>query len=328
MFSVRGDKERILIVDDENDSRRIAAVALEFEGYEVKVAESGEQALSLLRAWRPHLVLLDMNMPGLDGMSTLTRLRSQESYVSVIFVSGQSNTEDVVNGLEAGADDYICKPYDPRELLARVKAQLRTKYLYDELRAANEQLTELIDIDDLTGLYNMRSLYERLGHEISRGIRHSRSVAVVMMDMDNFKGVNDGHDHLFGSFVLSEVGGIVKENIRSCDLAARYGGDEFLIVLTELNKQGAESFCERLRAAIEKYHFENDLDSKYLTASIGFAITDPKGESIDARSLVRLADSALYQAKSDGRNCVRSIDLADEEAKQMYVQASRLKKAQ
>jgi diguanylate cyclase (GGDEF)-like protein len=226
-----------------------------------------------------------------------------------MFISGSTETEAVVAGLDAGADDYIPKPFDPLELLARVRTQLRIKDLNDQLRAANERLKELSETDDLTGLFNMRSLYQRLEHELERGRRFHRSVCVVMMDMDKFKSVNDGHDHLFGSFVLSEVGAIIRQNIRNIDIGARYGGDEFLLVLTETNKDGAYTFCERLRKAIAAKHFKNDKDEIYLTASIGFAITSPNDHTTDARSLVRAADVCLYEAKRSGRNCVRFNEL-------------------
>ncbi|MFN7729226.1 MAG: GGDEF domain-containing protein [Bdellovibrio sp.] len=187
---------------------------------------------------------------------------------------------------------------------------MRIKDLNDQLREANEKLKELVDIDDLTGLFNMRSVYQRLDFELERARRFNRQVAVVMMDMDFFKSVNDGHDHLFGSFVLTEVGAIVRKNIRNIDIGARYGGDEFLIVLTELSKEGAQIFCERLRKAIATKHFKNGPDEIHLTASLGFAITAIGDIGTDARSLVRLADNALYEAKRAGKNCVRHIEIA------------------
>lgn len=297
--------KRILVVDDDPTSSRLMRKALEWEGYPVQVADSGSMALQLVHSWNPHLVLLDVNMPGLDGLDTLRFLRAQNDYVSVIFVSGRSSTEDVIRGLDAGADDYICKPFDAMELLARVRSQLRNKVLHDDLRRANDRLKELIDIDDLTGLFNMRSLYKKLDFEIGRAVRYERSVCVLMMDMDNFKTVNDNNDHLFGSFVLSEVGRIIRENVRKIDFAARYGGDEFLIVLTEIDLPGAKIFAERFRQLVEGHEFSNDAHRMHLTASIGFAITKPHQSRVDARTLVRYADRALYESKEGGRNTVR-----------------------
>lgn len=301
---LENSKRRILIVDDDPASIRITSKALEFEGYQVTSATNGQEAVLKMNAWNPHLVLLDVSMPGLDGLGTLKALRSGDEYVSVIFVSGKSTTDDVIRGLDSGADDYIRKPFETLELLARVRTQLRIKDLNDSLHKANARLKELVDTDDLTGLFNMRSLYRRLDFELDRARRYRRSVCVLMMDMDHFKLVNDRHDHLFGSYVLAEVGRIVRENIRKVDFGARYGGDEFLVVLTEIDRTGAEIFAERLRARIEATTFKNDQHSIRLTVSIGYAIASPFMQNIDARGLVRQADRALYRAKEAGRNRV------------------------
>ena len=300
---------KILVVDDDPQSLRIVTKALEFEGYQVDQASNGVEAIDKMKAGDPHLVLLDVSMPGLDGLDTLRLLRARNQYVSCVFLSGRSSTEDVIRGLDAGADDYICKPFDTLELLARVRSQLRIKDLNDRLHAANTKLKELVDIDDLTGLFNMRSLYKKLDFEIERALRYQRSVCVIMMDMDHFKNVNDQHDHLFGSFVLSQVGKMIMSNIRKVDFAARYGGDEFLIVLTEIDQEGADIFCDRLRQRVERHLFENEGQKMRLTASIGFALVCPSKRRIDARTLVRYADKALYQAKEGGRNCVKQYQL-------------------
>ncbi len=310
--SLDNQHRKVLVVDDDPQSRLIVSKALEYEGYQVEQADSGETALKKMQEGDPHLVLLDVSMPGLNGLDTLKLLRDRNKYVSCLFVSGKSEAEDVIRGLDAGADDYICKPFDTLELLARVRAQLRIKDLNDRLQAANAKLKELVDIDDLTGLFNMRSLYKRLDFEIDRAQRYKRSVCVIMMDMDRFKSVNDGHDHLFGSFVLSEVGKMIRSNIRKVDFAARYGGDEFLIVLTEIDMQGAEVFTERLREKIESYNFKNDKHEMRLTSSIGFSIAAPYEQKIDSRTLVRYADRALYRAKENGRNRVEHYDFSHE----------------
>lgn len=301
---IETQKRRILIVDDDDVSRGLVGKALEYEGYQVRLADSGAQGIEMMNTWQPHLVLLDVNMPGLNGLQTLTQLRVRDEYVSVLFVSGNSKVDDVIRGLDAGADDYICKPFDVGELLSRVRAQLRTKDLNDSLKRANAKLKELIDLDDLTGLYNMRSLYKKLDSELDRARRHDRSLCVMMMDLDHFKKVNDSHDHLFGSYVLQCVGAIIRESIRKVDFAARYGGDEYLLVLTEINQDGAVTFANRLRARIESSTFANEFYSMNLTVSIGLAICNPNATTVDARSLVRFADRALYNAKEQGRNRV------------------------
>jgi diguanylate cyclase (GGDEF)-like protein len=295
----------VMVVDDDRDHVQLVAAALEFEGYRVEVASDGAAAIARLKTVTPDLVILDIEMPGADGFETLRALRQSEKYVSVIFLSGVQAPERVIAGLDAGADDYICKPFDPRELLARVRAQLRIQDLTQRLELANRRLQELVDIDDLTGLYNMRSVYSRLDSEIARAKRFGRAVGVVMMDMDNFKHVNDNHDHLFGSYVLSEVGKLIRDNIRQVDFAARYGGDEFLITLSETAVDGAQLFTERLRKVIENSTFATKSDSMKMTASMGLAVVEPAHFHVDARGLVRLADHALYEAKHAGKNCVR-----------------------
>ena len=211
--------------------------------------------------------------------------------------------------LDAGADDYICKPFDMQELLARIRCHLRIKDIRDELNQANARLQELVDIDDLTGLFNMRSLYQKLDSELLRAQRHKRQVAVIMMDMDDFKSVNDDNDHLFGSFVLTKVGELIRNNIRDVDFAARYGGDEFLIVLTEIDLEGAKIFAERLREFIAATDFKNDKHSRRLTSSLGLVITNIENKTCDVRSLVRYADQALYNGKAKGRNCIEIFEV-------------------
>lgn len=309
MDSVEATDRRILVVDDDADSLDVIAEALSWQGYKVQKAPSGAQALDIIKNWKPHLVILDVNMPGMDGVELLRDLRRHEHYVSVLFISGNSSTDAVIAGLDSGADDYIPKPFDPLELLARVRTQLRIKDLNDQLRSANERLKELVDTDDLTGLFNMRNIYHRIETEIGRARRFGRQVCVVMMDMDRFKSVNDGHDHLFGSFVLSEVGEIIRLNLRSTDIGARYGGDEFLICLSETNADGAERFCERLRKSIAQKLFKSGKDEIRLTCSLGYAILTLGDKTTDARSLVRTADAALYEAKRAGRNCTKSKEL-------------------
>ena len=186
---LENQNRRILVVDDDRMAQRLVQKALEFEGYRVELASTGQEALDKVRTWKPHLVLLDVNMPELDGIETLKYLRQQPEYISTLFVSGRSKIEDVVRGLDAGADDYVTKPFDVVELLARVRSQLRIKDLHDNLTEANQKLLAMVDIDDLTGLFNMRSLYQKLQLELDRASRYGRRVGVVMMDMDHFKSV-------------------------------------------------------------------------------------------------------------------------------------------
>lgn len=303
MTGVSNSERRILVVDDDSNALDIIREALGWEGYQVQSTLLGSEVGQLVEDWQPHLIVLDVNTTGADWISTLKNLRKRERYIAVMFISGDTRPEALVESLDAGADDFLLKPFDPNELLARVRARFRTKDLYDNIYAANNKLKELVDTDDLTGLFNMRSVFQRLAQEIERARRYNRQVAVVMMDMDHFKSVNDGHNHLFGSYVLSQIGKLIAKSIRPSDIAARYGGDEFMIVLTETNSEGARAFCERLRQRIEGTLFKSGKDQIRLTASMGFAMT-PLGEGVDPKGLVVTADSALYSAKRGGRNCV------------------------
>ena len=300
-------RRRVLIVDDDDLNRRLVGKALEFEGYRVELAASGLEGLRKIDEYRPHLVLLDVNMPGLNGLETLAKLRVKDEYTSVVFVSANGKTSDVIAGLDAGADDYVRKPFQVLELLSRVRSQLRIKDLHDNLKRANDRLNELIDIDDLTGLYNMRSILQKIDEEIERGRRFGRSVGIIMMDLDKFKAVNDRHDHLFGSFVISKVGHLIRDNMRAVDFAARYGGDEYLIALVENNEEGGMIFANRLRELIKATTFQNDLHQVRITASLGLAMCEPRHVDVDARQLVRYADRALYNAKERGRDRVELV---------------------
>ncbi len=299
-------EHRVLIIDDDKDNRRMVAKLLTHEGCIVEQAQTGIEGVLLLSEFKPDFVILDINMEGLNGFQTLKIIRQREDYISVIFLTAINGTEDIIRGLESGALDYICKPFNPMELVARVKCQLKFKESQDELREANRKLLSLVDIDDLTGLYNMRSIYDRINNEIERGRRYKHSVAVIMMDMDDFKYVNDNHDHLFGSFVLGETGKLIKRTIRTVDFAARYGGDEFLICLSQTESEGAIKFAERLRKKIAEHEFVNGDDRMFLTASFGCCVIDSGKSILDAQTIVRIADSKLYKAKHVGKNRVES----------------------
>lgn len=294
---------RVVVADDRPENLALLTEALTMAGIEVHCAEDGEKAIPLIEKVEPDLVLLDYNMPNLNGLETLKVLRKKENYVAVIFVSANSDQGLVTECLNAGADDYIRKPFTFSELVGRVKVRFRIKDLHDALRVANKQLQDLSEHDDLTGLFNMRCIYDKIEFELRRARRYGRRLACVMMDMDHFKTINDGADHLFGSFVLKQVGRLIAQNIREVDLAARYGGDEFLMVLTEISSTGAEKFAERVRTVMGGYEFNDGKHSAKRTASLGFAVSEP-GSTLSAVELVRRADHALYEAKRAGRNRV------------------------
>jgi diguanylate cyclase (GGDEF)-like protein len=296
-------KRRILVADDDPENASLVSEVLRAEGFEVAVANGGAEALTKIEQTKPELVLLDYNMPDYSGLETLRLLRQRQNYVAVIFVSGNDDERIVVDCLQSGADDYVRKPFGVGELVARVRVRFRNKDTNDELARATEKLRELAEHDDLTGLFNMRSMYAKIDRELKRARRYGRRVAIVMMDLDHFKSVNDDFDHLFGSFVLKEIGQIIARQMRETDFAARYGGDEFLMVLSETDEDGARAFAERLRESVEKHVSYDGRNRFSRTASLGVAVSRD-GEEIEAKELVRRADQALYKAKETGRNRV------------------------
>lgn len=297
----------ILVLDEDPQTLALLIEPLKWEGYDVRGLTSPSEASEFLNYWKPQMIIVDPDFANSDGLEYLNSLQGHLETTSLIVVSSDNSTDRITQCLDLGASDYIVSPFVPLEFLARVRTQFRFLDAKEELLAANQKLQELVEIDDLTGLFNMRSIYSKLEFEMERGKRFHRPVTVVMIDMDRFKSVNDGHDHLFGSYILSEVGKIIKASTRTVDIPARYGGDEFLIVLSETPLQGVELFCERLRKRIEQTHFAQGEDEMDLTVSIGFSSTQ-QGQNISPRELVRRADVALYEAKRRGRNRVVCFD--------------------
>lgn len=293
----------ILVLDEDPDTLELMMEPLRWEGYDVRGFTSPTEASAFLNSWKPQIIIVDPDFSKANGLEYLNSLQGHLSAMSLIVVSSNRATDRITQCLDLGASDYIVSPFVPLEFLARVRTQFRFLDAKGDLLDANKKLLELIEIDDLTGLFNMRSTYQKLEFEMERGKRFNRPVTVVMIDMDKFKMVNDGHDHLFGSYILAEVGKIIKSSTRTVDIPARYGGDEFLIVLSETPLAGVEKFCERLRKKVEQTTFTQGKDTINLTLSIGFA-SSKDTEGIPAKELVRRADMALYEAKRRGRNQV------------------------
>ncbi len=293
----------ILVLDEDPDSLELLMEPLRWEGYDVRGFSSPKIASEALNYLRPQLLIIDPDFTSNNGVAFLESIIPTLQTIPVIITSSDVTTEKITQYLDLGATDFISSPFVPLEFLARVRTQLRVRDMQEELLDTNTKLQNLVEIDDLTGLFNMRSLYQKLEFEIERSRRFSRPVTVVMMDMDHFKSVNDGHDHLFGSFIISEVGKIIRSCTRTIDIPARYGGDEFLIVLSETPLSGVEFFCERLRKRVEETVFAQGKDTIRLTLSIGFATLE-HDEVVQPKELVRRADMALYEAKRQGRNRV------------------------
>ena len=292
----------ILVADDSMVVRAVLRRQLETDGHTVVEAVNGAEAIDACREYHPDVILLDVEMPVLDGHATLERLKAdpQLKDIPVVFLTGRVDTADVVNGLRLGAHDYLRKPFEANELMARVSAALRTKWLQDELRTRNAELDRVSRIDMLTNIYNRRHLDEHLRSVISAARRHDRSVGVLIVDIDHFKDVNDEHGHLAGDAVLREVAARLQQEMRTEDALGRWGGEEFLAVLTDTPPDGVRVMAERLRQVIAAAPFTLDDGSQIrVTVSVGHT-----NGTEDAEVLVHRADDALYVAKAEGRNRV------------------------
>ena len=292
----------ILVADDSMVVRAVLRRQLETDGHTVVEAVNGAEAIDACREYRPDVILLDVEMPVLDGHATLERLKADPELkdIPVVFLTGRVDTADVVTGLHLGAHDYLRKPFEANELMARVSAALRTKWLQDELRTRNAELDRVARIDMLTNIYNRRHLDEHLRSVISAARRHDRTIGVLIVDIDHFKNVNDEHGHLAGDAVLREVAVRLAQAMRTEDALGRWGGEEFLAVLTDTPPEGVRVMAERLRQVIAAAPFTLDDGSQIrVTVSVGHA-----SGTEDAEVLVHRADDALYVAKAEGRNRV------------------------
>lgn len=295
-----------LIVDDSPLVREtLRRVLVRAELFDVVLqAANGAEALELLDGGgsRIDLVLCDLMMPGLDGFDFLERFVADPRFegVPVIVLTGEEELDTKVEALEAGAADYLTKPFHDAELLARVKVHRKMKLLRDELREANRQLRDLVVRDPLTGLFNRRHWRHVLRLEVERCRRHRRPIAVLMVDIDHFKRVNDRHGHVVGDRVLTAVAERLEAEVRAQDSLARLGGEEFGVVLPETGVDEARTAAERLRRAIREVEIP-EVDGLDVRVSVGaaaaLALTD---DEVDA--LVAAADEALYQAKRTGRD--------------------------
>ena len=297
----------ILIIDDSPTQRAEILNVLKRENPAGRFLEAVDGISGLKQALEHplDLILCDLEMPGLDGFKFLAMKNAQERLqdVPVIILTGHDRQEIKTRGLEQGASDYLIKPFDPGELLARVRIQLKIKHLQDELRHRNELLHQLAITDPLTGLANRRSLMESSRREFERTQRSGTSLALVMLDLDHFKRINDTYGHQRGDEVLAAVAKRLKEGVRPYDLAARYGGEEFALLLPDTRAEEAALIAERHRTTLNQLRFDGELRNLRVSASFGVAASPGPGVAA-LEDLFRIADAALYQAKEQGRNRV------------------------
>lgn len=292
----------VLVIDDSADIQALIATRLRSEHVRVQSAGTGREGLDAAMEGSPDLVLLDVELPDLSGLALCRALKAdpRTTNIPVLFLTGAEDTATKTAAFELGAVDYITKPFDPIELRARVRAALRTKK-YQDLLAARAQ------VDALTGLWNRGYFETRLRDELSAALRHKHSFCVAILDLDHFKNINDSHGHPFGDHVLQAVSTALQKSLRTSDVACRYGGEEFAVILPDTNATQGVFAAERIRRAIESLELQAREQTVEITVSVGVATFDAEHSrslAISPSALVEAADAALYRAKHAGRNRV------------------------
>jgi diguanylate cyclase (GGDEF)-like protein len=299
---------RVLIADDSLMSRKLLRSTLERWGYEVVVAEDGQQAWTILSGEDPPPVaILDWVMPGLTGIEICKKVREtrREPYTYILLLTAKRTTEETVEGMESGADDYIAKPFHELELQVRLRAGKRIVDLQMDLLNAREELRERAEKDLLTLLPNRSAIQTILDQEISRCNRDRRPVGVVVLDLDHFKSINDTYGHFAGDAVLRETAQRFRANMRPYDRIGRYGGEEFLVVLPNSDLEQTVHQADRMRMLLSGKPMY--VDGNELTVTASFGVTASDGIERTSDEYVRVADEALYLAKNAGRNRVSKL---------------------
>ena len=296
----------VLVVDDSPVYRILVEQVLSSEPYSLLFANNGEEALQLFYEHEPSIVVSDWVMPDLTGLELCQRIRENatEPYTYVILITSKNARTDIVQGLQAGADDYLTKPFDPGEMLARIGAGRRIIELNRELVAKNQKLEKAVRTDPLTGLPNRRAIEEWAPKQLRGAARHGFPFWVIVGDLDCFKAINDTFGHHAGDVVLREFAEILKKNIRASDICGRLGGDEFLLVLTHVRAENIELTVRKFHEQLAQLSFRFHGKSVHVTASFGVAGFHGK-DLLEFSALVREADQMLYEAKRAGRNLVK-----------------------
>jgi two-component system, cell cycle response regulator len=296
-------RQSILVIDDSEAIHALLRARLQSEPVELRFAPSGEEGIALAMASPPDLILLDIDMPAPDGFEVCRRLKAdmRTMQIPIVFLTGNSSTEQKIQGLELGATDYITKPFESAELRARIRATLRAKYLMD-------LLSKKALLDGLTGLWNRIYFESRLAGALAERRESPGTFSCLMIDMDHFKQINDTHGHLFGDEVLRGVGRILTDCCRDEDVACRYGGEEFVVLVGKASAEHAARLAERIRGRVQEHGFVHKGNRVEVTCSIGVADL----QHIPPPGVVELADKALYRAKHEGRNRISIARVNDE----------------
>jgi diguanylate cyclase (GGDEF)-like protein len=303
MTTPLGKKLTVLVIDDSSVSRKLLELRLSQQQYNLVFATTGREAIELFEKHRPALVIMDWMLPDLTGEELCSRIRvSSQNYTYIIVLTARTDKEGVVNALEAGADDHLTKPFDRGELVARVAVGVRTIELHRQLETKTALLEKLALTDALTGLPNRRAIENWAAGQLSGATRHEFSYWVVQVDLDHFKQVNDTFGHDAGDEVLKKFSKILKANTRRSDLCGRWGGEEFLVVLTHAPRKDALAVIERIRRELEITPFTFAGCTINVTASFGLAGFEGHEKPSVFSKLQALADAALYAAKRGGRN--------------------------
>jgi two-component system, cell cycle response regulator len=298
-------KLTVLVADDSAIFRQLVEHSLSRKSYSLLLAKSGREAIELFTKYDPPLVIVDWMMPDLTGLEICRHIRrAQKSYTYIVILTAMSQKAKLVEGLSAGADDFLTKPFDSDELLARVDVGTRVVLLHRELEAKNRLLEELAVTDTLTNLPNRRGIEGWATRQLSGAARYGFTFWLVMADLDAFKTVNDRFGHQAGDKVLVAFAELLRRNTRKSDICGRTGGEEFLFILTHSTRENAFMVVERIRSELSQIIFELAGQSISVTASFGIAeYKQNLDQTLD--ELVGEADVALYEAKGTGRNCVR-----------------------
>ena len=297
----------IAIVDDDAAIRRLVRLLLHRAGYETREYTTGAEAEKALREQPWDLAILDRKLPDMDGLKLAEDLKANPEFRSryIIMLTGEDDQEDKIEGLESGADDYITKPFQSRELLAHIRAGARIVNLQKELLETNKRLELLSITDGLTKLNNHRYLQDELTRAFDESQRYGRPLSLAMIDLDFFKRVNDTYGHAVGDDVLKRASALFHDSARSTDLVARYGGEEFAVMMPETELADAVTFAEKIRSLISATPLETQAGPLNVTVSIGVASV-PHSRINTAKELIVAADKALYRAKKSGRNQVQA----------------------
>jgi two-component system cell cycle response regulator len=311
VWIVLGTTMRILLAEDSAVDRHLIGGHLKEWGFDLVIAKDGEEAWGLLQeADAPDLVLLDWMLPHIDGIELCRRIRAagaQVGYTYTVLLTGKGGKQDLIEGMEAGADDYLVKPFEPLELKARLLAGKRILDLQRELVDTRESLRMAATYDSVTRLLNRGEIVALLDRELARGKREGRPVGIILADVDHFKSVNDSLGHLAGDAVLQEVARRLKSDLRIYDGAGRYGGEEFLLILPGCDLGTTIRRAEKIRQLVSAGEIMTSKGAKRVTVSMG--ATSAEGGGLSVEAVLNEADTALYRAKENGRDRVEGSGL-------------------